>query len=95
MDSGAATSDRAAPVRACTCRHADARLGAPAAEQRYAAGRASGEAVEPGDNADVGLTLRYHLELGWIGVDVVGFLACLLGHVRDWVVTPLAREIRQ
>lgn len=32
------------------------------------------ESVELGDNADVGLTLRHHLELGWPAVDVVGFL---------------------
>ena len=51
------------------------------------------ESVELGDNADVGLTLRYHLELGWPEVDVGGFLAGLLGHVRDWVVNPLAHEI--
>ena len=51
------------------------------------------ESVELGDNADVGLTLRYHLELGWPEVDVVGFLSGLHGHVRDWVVAPLAHEI--
>ena len=51
------------------------------------------ESVELGDNADVGLTLRYHLELGWPEVDVVGFLSGLHGHVRDWVVAPLACEI--
>ena len=27
------------------------------------------ESVELGDNADVGLTLRHHLELGWPEVD--------------------------
>lgn len=51
------------------------------------------ESVELGDNADVGLTLRHHLELGWPEVDVVGFLTGLLGHVRDWVVMPLADDI--
>ena len=51
------------------------------------------ESVELGDNADVGLTLRHHLELGWPEVGVVGFLAGLLGHVHDWVATPLAHEI--
>ena len=34
----------------------------------------SAESVELGDNADVGLTLRHHLDLGWPEVDVVGFL---------------------
>ena len=53
------------------------------------------ETVELGDNADVGLTLRYHLELGWPEVDVVGFLSGRHGHVRDWVGAPLAREIER
>jgi hypothetical protein len=51
------------------------------------------DSVELDDNADVGLTLRHHLELGSPEVDVVGFLEGLLGHVRDWVVTPLAHEV--
>ena len=39
------------------------------------------------------LTIRHHVELGWPEVEVVGFPAGLLCHVRDWVVTPLADEI--
>ncbi|MGB2757231.1 MAG: hypothetical protein WBD02_06165 [Acidimicrobiia bacterium] len=51
------------------------------------------ETVKLGDNAAVGLTLRYYEEQGWVGVDVADLLSSLLQHVRDWIVVPLAGEI--